>query len=51
MTGVHAIWDSVSHFVGHTHQIVYITRLRVGDRYEFQFVPHTVEQGAPVKRD
>ena len=51
VTGVHAIWDSVSHFVGHTHQIVYITRLRVGDRYDFQFVPKTVEQGAPVKRD
>jgi hypothetical protein len=39
-----AIFDTVSHFVGHTHQIVYITRLRLGERYEFQFVP-TKEQG------
>src|SRR5262245_35073687 len=42
-----AIWDSVSHFVGHTHQIVYITRQLAGDGYRFQFVPANVEQGAP----
>jgi hypothetical protein len=42
-----AIFDSVSHFVGHTHQIVYITRMIIGDSYRFQFVPQTVEQGAP----
>ena len=41
-----AILDSVSHFVGHTHQIVYITRMRLGDSYRFQFVPASVEQGA-----
>ncbi len=47
VTGVSALMDCVSHFVGHTHQIVYITRLRVGDRYQFQFVPKGAEQGAP----
>jgi hypothetical protein len=41
-----AIFDSVSHFVGHTHQIVFITRLRVGDAYRFQWTPTDVEQGA-----
>ncbi len=41
-----AIFDSVSHFVGHTHQVVYITRLRVGDAYKFQWTPQTPEQGA-----
>jgi hypothetical protein len=41
------IWDSVSHFVGHTHQIVYITRQLVGDSYRFQWVPSSAEQGAP----
>jgi hypothetical protein len=41
-----AVFDSVSHFVGHTHQIVYITRLRLGDRYRFQWAPATPEQGA-----
>jgi uncharacterized damage-inducible protein DinB len=41
-----AIFDSVSHFVGHTHQIVYITRLRLGDAYCFQWAPADAEQGA-----
>jgi hypothetical protein len=41
-----AIFDSVSHFVGHTHQIVYIARLRLGDRYRFQWQPANPEQGA-----
>lgn len=39
-----ALFDSVSHFVGHTHEIVYITRLRLGDAYRFQWTP-TPEQG------
>jgi hypothetical protein len=43
-TKLAAIFDSVSHFVGHTHQIVYITRLRLGDKYRFQWTP-TKEQG------
>ncbi len=40
-----AIFDSSSHFVGHTHQIVYIARLRLGDAYKFQWVPTGPEQG------
>jgi hypothetical protein len=43
-TKLSAIFDSVSHFVGHTHQIVYITRLRLGDRYRFGWTP-SKEQG------
>ncbi len=39
-----AIYDAVSHFAGHTQQIVYITRLRLGERYVFQWTP-TEEQG------
>jgi hypothetical protein len=35
ITGVEAIFNTVSHFVGHTHQIVYVTRLQLGDRYKF----------------
>jgi hypothetical protein len=42
-----AILDTVSHFVGHQHQIVYITRLRLGDAYRFQWTPATREQGGP----
>lgn len=45
-TVLSAIFDSVSHFVGHTHQIVYITRLRLGDAYRFQWAPADAEQGA-----
>jgi hypothetical protein len=45
-----AIFDTVSHFVGHQHQIVYITRLRLGDAYRFQWAPATLEQGAPARR-
>lgn len=41
-----AIFDSVSHLVGHTHQVVYIARLRLGDAYCFQWEPANVEQGA-----
>jgi hypothetical protein len=44
-----ALFDTVSHFVGHQHQIVYITRLRLGDAYRFQWAPATPEQGAPPK--
>jgi uncharacterized damage-inducible protein DinB len=39
-----AIFDTVSHFVGHSHEIVYITRLQLREKYKFQFVP-TKEQG------
>lgn len=45
-TRLAAVFDSVSHFVGHTHQIVYITRLRLGDNYRFQWKPIGKEQGA-----
>jgi hypothetical protein len=46
-TVLSAIFDTVSHFVGHQHQIVYITRLRLGDAYQFQWTPGSPEQGAP----
>ena len=35
-----------AHFVGHSHEIVYITRLQLKERYRFKFVPATKEQGA-----
>jgi Protein of unknown function (DUF1572) len=43
-TVLSAIFQTVSHFEGHTHQIVYITRVRLGDRYVFKWVPSTPEQ-------
>jgi hypothetical protein len=45
VTVLAAIFDTVSHFVGHQHQIVYITRLRLEDAYRFQWAPATPEQG------
>jgi len=41
------IFHSVSHFVGHSQEIVYITRLLLREKYKFKFVPATKEQGAP----
>jgi hypothetical protein len=45
-TVLDAILDSVPHFSGHTQEIVYITRLQLGDNYRYQWVPATPEQGA-----
>ena len=47
VTGMHALFHTVSHFEGHTHQIVQWTRLVRGDSYQFEFVPKTPEQGKP----
>lgn len=46
VTYLHAVLDTTSHFVGHTHQIVYITRVRLGNRYAFEWKPAGKEQGA-----
>lgn len=43
-TVLSAIVGTVTHFVGHTHQIVYITRLRLGNAYRFYWVPQSPEQ-------
>jgi hypothetical protein len=43
-----AIWESLTHLSGHTQEVVYITRLQLGDRYEFAWVPSTPEQGDPA---
>jgi uncharacterized damage-inducible protein DinB len=46
-TGLSAIFDSVAHFKGHTQEIVFLTRMQLGDDYCFQWVPSTPEEGAP----
>jgi hypothetical protein len=48
VTGVAAVFDSVPHFRGHTQEIVYMTRLRLGEAYKFAWMPTTPEQGAPA---
>jgi hypothetical protein len=35
VTGLHAAFHAVSHFVGHAQEITYITRLRLGEKYQF----------------
>lgn len=37
-TGLGAVYHSVAHFEGHTQEVIYITRLRLGDRYRFKDV-------------
>jgi len=44
---MHAVFHTVSHFVGHSQEIIYITRLQLRDKYRYKFVPQTKEQGAP----
>jgi hypothetical protein len=46
-TVLSAIFDSIPHFNGHTQEIVFMTRLQLGDRYRFAWVPTTKEEGAP----
>lgn len=44
VTCLEAIFDSVSHFVGHAQQIVYVTRWQLGDAYRFHWQPSTPEE-------
>lgn len=46
-TGLSAVFDSVAHFKGHTQEIVFLTRIQLGDNYRFEWVPSTPEEGAP----
>jgi uncharacterized damage-inducible protein DinB len=47
VTGLKAIFSSVPHFRGHTQEIIYMTRLQLGDAYKLAWAPATPEQGAP----
>jgi hypothetical protein len=49
VTGFAAALHSVSHFRGHTQEIIHLTRAQLGDRYRYAFVPATKEQGAAVQ--
>jgi hypothetical protein len=44
-----AIWHSLEHLGGHTQEIIFMTRLQVGDDYKFAWTPSTPEQGGPVE--
>jgi hypothetical protein len=46
ISGIGAIFDSVPHFRGHTQEITFRTRLLLGEKYRFAWVPKTKEEGA-----
>jgi hypothetical protein len=46
VTGLAAVFDSVPHFRGHTQEIVHLTRVQLGDTYQFAWTPASPEQGA-----
>lgn len=48
VTGLGAIVHSVTHFVGHTHQIIQITRLCLGTKYEFEWSPDGRDDSLPI---
>lgn len=48
VTGLGAVLHSVPHFVGHTHQVIYITRLQLGASYKFAWSPDSGRSGVPI---
>lgn len=48
VTGLGAIVHSVTHFVGHTHQIIQLTRWQLGQRYEFDWSPDRGTESLPI---
>ncbi|WP_339728625.1 DUF1572 family protein [uncultured Gimesia sp.] len=43
-----ALSHTVPHFVGHTHQIIYLTRMQKGDQYQFDWSPDSEHQRVPI---
>ena len=43
-----AVWHSVSHFVGHTHQIILLTRLQLGEHYQFHWTADSDRDKIPI---
>ena len=43
-----AISHTSSHFVGHTHQIILLTRMVTGEDYRFQWSPETGSDSVPI---
>jgi hypothetical protein len=39
-----ALFHSISHFRGHTQEIIHLTRVQLGDKYKFDFVPQGAAQ-------
>ncbi|TWT38507.1 DUF1572 family protein [Blastopirellula retiformator] len=46
--GWQAVIHSVSHFYGHTQEIICLTRQMLGEQYQFHWTPQTAEEGKPT---
>lgn len=48
VTVLQAIHHTTTHFVGHTHQIIYITRMILGDKYQMRWSPEEDRGKLPI---
>ncbi|MDA0920923.1 MAG: DUF1572 family protein [Planctomycetota bacterium] len=48
VTVLQALFHTVPHFVGHTHQILMLTRLMLGSEYRFEWSPEQSRTGVPL---
>lgn len=48
VTRMGAITHTCSHFLGHTHQIILLTRMQLGDHYQFQWAPGSQQNSLPI---
>tara|TARA_R110002072_G_scaffold233795_1_gene391380 strand:- start:61574 stop:62092 length:519 start_codon:yes stop_codon:yes gene_type:complete len=48
VTVLQALFHTVPHFVGHTHQILMLTRLMLGSEYRFEWSPEQARTGVPL---
>jgi hypothetical protein len=44
VTAIEAIFSAVPHFRGHVQEIIHMTRVQLGEKYQFDFIPQTPEQ-------
>ena len=48
VTVLGTLCHTVTHFVGHTHQIIQLTRLMLADDYDFQWSPSAPRGNVPI---
>ena len=48
VTGCFAILHTVTHFVGHTHQVITLTRQQLGSAYRFHWTPDKPRTDVPI---
>jgi hypothetical protein len=46
VTGAEILFDCLPHFQGHTQEIIFFTRMQLGDGYRFEWAPKTTEEGS-----